>query len=64
MTKRRGRPLLRAGMVSGADPARKKLQQRRRQEYEQAAGAASAVAPAAASVAPAGGLSDAQLVGS
>ena len=62
MTMRRGRPLLRAGMVGGTDHA-PKLEQGRRQ-YEHAAVAAPAVAPAAASVAPAGRLSDAQFVGS
>ena len=63
MTRRRGRPLLRTGMVGGTDQAPKKLEQGRRQ-YEEAAVAAPAVAPAAAPLAPAGGLSDAQFVGS
>ena len=62
MTRRRGRPLLRTGMV-GTDQAPKKLEQGRRQ-YEEAAVAAPAVAPAAAPLAPAGGLSDVQFVGS
>ena len=64
MTMRRGRPLLRAGMVGGTDRAGKKVGRGRRQEYEQAAAAAPAAAPAPARAAPAGGLPDAQLVGS
>jgi hypothetical protein len=53
MTMRRGRPLMRAGMVGGAYDRGKKVDQGRRQEYEQAAVAAPAGAPAPAPATPA-----------
>jgi len=54
MTRRRGRPLLRTGMVGGTDQARKQVEQARRED-ERAAAAAPAAMPAAAPVAPAVG---------
>ena len=64
MTRRRGRPLLRSGMVGGTDRAGKQVEQARRQEYGRAADTAPAATPAAAPVAPAAGLSDPQFAGS
>jgi len=51
-------------MVGGTDHERKQREQARRQQDELAATAGPAATPSAAPVAPAGGLSEAQFVGS
>jgi hypothetical protein len=63
MRSRRGRPLLRTGMVGGTDRAGKQVEQARRGEDERAVATPPTAAPAAAPVAPAGGLSDPRFVG-
>lgn len=65
MTMRRGRPLLRAGMVGDtAYQVGTKAEQEHQGEYERAAAVAAAAARVATPAAPAGGVSETQLLGS
>ena len=65
MTMRRGRPLLRAGMVGDTAYQRgTKAEQGHQEEYERAAAVAAAAARVAAPAAPPAGVSETQLLGS